>query len=272
MLLLLLLGFGCAQIKPPPGGPEDTSPPKAMELIPADSAVNVPLFAPIKIVFDEYIQASASNVALSPPVEKFNVKIKHKSIEIDHSGLLPNTTYRVVISTALSDLRGNSLRKALSYAFSTGSELDTLRIEGRVYDSEFSPVGGVRVHGYSTAGPAWNPRKTNPSAITWSGKDGRFALESLPEETFAVAAILDENRDGFLSENELIALAPENYSAGDEIPWSIILFAPDSTPPELISVSTEGRYILKIRFSEKIELGGIRISSKPDVGNFLPFI
>lgn len=271
-IILLLLGFGCAQIKPPPGGPEDTSPPKVIEVLPADSAVNVRLDTPIRILFDEYIQASASNIALSPPVEKFSVKVRHKSIEVDHSGLLPNTTYRVVISTALSDLRGNSLRKALSYAFSTGSQLDTLSIEGRIFDSEFSPSGGVRIHGYSKEDPEWDPQKTDPSAITWSGKDGRFALENLPEGNFAVVGILDENRDGFLSENELIALSPEDYGAGDDIPWSMLLFVPDSTPPELISSSAEGQYIVKIRFSEKIKLDGIDVSSKPDVGGFAPFI
>ena len=270
--ILLLLGFGCAQIKPPPGGPEDTSPPKAVEVMPADSTINVPIDTPIKIVFDEYIQASASNIALSPPVEKFSVKVRHKSIEVDHSGLLQNTTYRVVVSTSLSDLQGNSLRKTLSYAFSTGSELDTLSTGGRVYDSELSPAGGVRIHGYSTESQEWDPRETEPSAITWSGKDGGFALENLPEGNFAVVGILDENKDGFLSDNELIALSPEVYDAGDDIPWSMILFSPDSTPPELISTSTEGRYIVKIRFSEEIELDRIHVSSKPDVGGFKLFI
>ncbi len=272
MVIILLLGFGCAQIKPPPGGPEDTAPPKAIEVMPADSSVNVPLDTPIRILFDEYIQASASNIALSPPVENFNVKVRHKSIEVDHAGLLPNTTYRVVVSTALSDLRGNSLRKAISYAFSTGSELDTLSIVGRIYDSEFLPAGGVRIHAYSTESQEWDPRETEPSAITWSGKDGGFALENLPEGNFAVVGILDENRDGFLSDNELIALSPDVYDAGEDIPWSMVLFVPDSTPPELISISVEGRYIVKLRFSEKIDLDGVNVSSNSVVGKFTPFI
>lgn len=268
----MLILDGCAQVKPPPGGPEDKSPPKAIEVIPADSSVNVPLDTPIRITFDEYIKGSAGNIALSPPAEKLNVKFKHKSINVSHSGLEPNTTYRVVVSTALADLRGNSLRNAFSFAFSTGQTMDTLQIRGRVYNQDFEPADGIRIHAYSDDKTTLNLLETRPDAITWSGKRGEFSLENLPEKDFIIIGIRDDNKDGFLSNNEAVAFAPKKVDAGTDIGWSMVIFEPDTIPPEIISVSSDGAYMLKIRFSEPFSPYGLTLKTSPSIGGFKSFI
>lgn len=267
-----LLFFGCAQIKPPPGGPEDKSPPKVNKVVPADSSVNVPVDSPIEITFDEYIEGFPGNVALSPPVDEFEVKFRHKGIEINHSLLKTNTTYRVVVSTALSDLRGNSLRSALSYAFSTGPKLDTLEITGQVYDTVFAPASGIRVHGFSSNRSDIDPRDTKPDAISWSGNNGKFTLANLPDGEFSIMAFRDDNRDGLLSPNELLALSPRDIKAGSDIEWSMVLFAPDSMPPELISSSVEREYLVRFQLSEPVNIEGLQLFSNPNIGEFEPFI
>jgi len=271
-IVSILILQGCAQVKPPTGGPEDKSPPKAVEVMPADSSVNVPIDTPIRIRFDEYIKGSAGNIALSPPVEKLDVKFRHRGIDISHSGLEPNTTYRVVISTAFGDLRGNTLRNAFSFAFSTGPRLDTLEIRGKVYNADFELADGIRIHAYSSEKATFNLRKTRPDAITWSGKGGEFSLQNLPDKEFIIIGIRDDNKDGFLSNNESVAFAPKAINAGTNIGWSMVIFAPDSTPPEIISVSTEDAYILKIRFSEPINFDELIIKASPPIGGFKPFI
>ncbi len=271
-MALCIFLFNCAQIKPPPGGPVDETPPKMIESIPADSSVNVPLDTPIKITFNEYIEGSEGKVAISPPVDNAKVKFHSKSIEIKHPPLDPGKTYCVVISSDLSDLRDNTLRNALSIAFSTGAVLDTFGIRGRIFSSDFTPAHGIRVYAYSANRTSFDPRNDYPDAVTWTGKNGVFVFKNLPDWDFDIIGILDENKDGFLSSNERIAFSPIRVSAGTDPGWSLVLFEPDSIPPELISNSTEGAFIARFRFSEPVDIGDLLLVTQPDIGDYRAFV
>jgi len=264
---------GCAQVKPPLGGPEDISPPKAISTIPADSALNVDPATPIEIRFDEYIKAADGGVVISPPVEDFKVKFKYKSIEIKHSALEPNTTYRISVSNALADLRGNNLRRAYGFAFSTGDDMDTLEIGGSIFDDLLLPVSGVRIHAYSADIGLPDPLNSQPRGISWSGRRGNFTLRNLPDGEYLLIAFRDENLDGDISIGEHIGIASDNVLAGNGLYWSIVLFAPDSIEPELLLESVEGPNLLRFKFSEPVILGAdFSFSSTPNIGSYKAFL
>lgn len=136
---LVVFTSGCAQIIPPTGGPRDSIPPVMLKALPADSTLN---FKGNKIVltFDEYIQLDkAEEQLVVSPVPKTNpvieAKLKEVTIKIKDT-LEENTTYSINFGKSLKDLNEGNPYKNFTYLFSTGNQLDSGRLSGKVVIAE----------------------------------------------------------------------------------------------------------------------------------------
>ncbi len=126
----------CATVIPPSGGEKDTSPPKIIDLSPANESVN---FKKKEIVFgfDEYIQIkNQSEINFFPEIKpRPKIKIKGKSIIVEFlANLKPNTTHIINFNKSIVDLNESNSLENFQYVFSTGDLIDTCRLSGAVFD------------------------------------------------------------------------------------------------------------------------------------------
>ena len=136
-LLLLCAGlFACATQVAPGGGPEDKLPPRVAAVYPAPMTTNHPNELYVKLEFDEWINASIprSAVSISPPIEKkMKFEVSGRTLELTSRAVLDeNTTYTITFAGGIKDLHGNALATPFTVVFSTGSEIDSLTIAGRI--------------------------------------------------------------------------------------------------------------------------------------------
>jgi hypothetical protein len=110
-----------------PEAPPDILPPTIIATSPYYDETNVPLNAVILVTFNEAMQGgsiSAQTVSLllgAGPVNGTASASGAKAIFKPEADLLPNSTYRVSITTGVKDLSGNSMTAPFVYSFVTGT-------------------------------------------------------------------------------------------------------------------------------------------------------
>ncbi|MFM8740078.1 MAG: Ig-like domain-containing protein, partial [Cytophagales bacterium] len=130
-----LLLASCANQTSPTGGPQDKKPPVLLKSIPKDNQRNF-VGKTLELEFDEYVQLKNANeeVMITPSLGKKSKIIakKNRVIISPEKALQENTTYTVNFRDAVQDLNERNPVYNLRLAFSTGSEIDSLRIAGTV--------------------------------------------------------------------------------------------------------------------------------------------
>jgi len=190
----------CAKIGYPVGGPKDITPPKLVSATPPSKSVNFK-GKKVKLVFDEFIQFADMNKAFvsSPPMKKKPTVVdgKDKTVTIEmKEDLKPNTTYRFYFGNAIVDLNEKNQLKKFSYVLSTGPEVDTLALRGRVTDAfDHKPEKeGVYVMLYSIRNDTM-PRKQLPDYIARTDAEGWFTMGNIRRDTFMIFALKDLNQN-----------------------------------------------------------------------------
>ncbi|HJV77265.1 MAG TPA: Ig-like domain-containing protein, partial [Paludibacter sp.] len=133
---VIFLVYSCAnKSQGPTGGIKDTTPPRVMRSSPKNGALNFNK-KQIEIDFDEMIsvEKASENVIVSPPqVKPPDVKAFGKKVTVNfNEKLIDNTTYSVNFGNAIVDLNEKNPIKNYLFSFSTGNEIDTLKISGTV--------------------------------------------------------------------------------------------------------------------------------------------
>ena len=127
----------------PPGGEKDETPPELINTIPENKATNYDGNT-VELFFSEYIEETSVEDAISIlPALKYepNIIYKGKKIVIRfNDSLQQNQTYIIVINRNLSDERKVKLSQGIQFAFSTGNEIDSGSISGKIYNSNQSSV------------------------------------------------------------------------------------------------------------------------------------
>jgi hypothetical protein len=179
----MFLLWNCASIKAPPGGHVDETPPAIIEVNPPSSTTSLTANK-ISIKFSEYMDGKSfiNNIKVFPRLSTpLEYKFKGDEIII----MLPESldsekTYIIYLNRNIKDEHGISLATTIQLAYSSGDNISSGIIEGKVYGT-----GEKSVH-------LW---KINDTVI-----DSLFA--TLPDY------ITDVNDDGFYS---FSYLAPGNY-------------------------------------------------------------
>lgn len=195
---ITLLAAACASIGNPSGGPRDEEPPRFVKSSPEPDAVNVSS-RKMQLEFDEIVNVrdAFSNVTVSPPSRrppKVQAAGRRVNIEFNDS-LLPNTTYTVDFGNAIEDNNESNRLENFAYSFSTGPQLDTLRISGMVLDAlALEPQKGMTVGVHSVlADSAF--RKIPFEKIARTDDRGRFTIRGLGPGTYRVFALADADAD-----------------------------------------------------------------------------
>ena len=198
LFFLAFLSIGaCAIISSPTGGEKDETPPEIINASPPNQSRMFDA-KEIDIWFDEYIELKNFNTQFysSPPLEKPVVpKLKGKKLTlyIDEE-LKANTTYTFSFGNSLQDITEGNIQSSYKYVFSTGNELDSLSIAGKVVDAYSGlPIEGMITVLYPTDIPDTTLLQERPLYYSVTNENGLFSLDNLPDRSFQLFAIEDEN-------------------------------------------------------------------------------
>ncbi|MFO7790299.1 MAG: Ig-like domain-containing protein [Bacteroidota bacterium] len=209
LIFSILLLFSCAKQGSPSGGPRDTESPQIIEAEPESGSVNFDA-GHFDISFNEYIQLNniQQNLIVSPPFsEKPEVKIRGKGIRVIlPEEPQPNTTYSFTFLDAISDITERNTKSSLVYAFSTGDEIDSLRMGGTVKDAfTEEPLPDIFVMLYKNPADSMF-KKHVPDYLTKTNEQGAFRFFYLAPGEYKIYALDDANYSfTFDQPNEKIA-------------------------------------------------------------------
>lgn len=183
-----ILFFRCANPVTPNGGVKDITAPKLIFTDPTDRSTNI---KPKTVVFkfDENIQPNSikEQVIISPlPIKKPKIEAgkNYVRVELDENTLNENSTYSIQLNQAIKDLNEGNPGNYMPLIFSTGTTIDTFKINGHCTFTEEPKTNKIKITSLEK-----NPKKT----IT--NKTYQFTLPGLANDSIWLAAINDINGD-----------------------------------------------------------------------------
>lgn len=188
----------CANMAAPTGGAYDVDPPVVRGSTPDFNARNS---SPkrIEIEFDENIKIKTPNekVIITPPQQSMPVirSIGRKAVVELNDELLPNTTYTIDFTDAIVDNNEENPLENFVFSFSTGDQLDTLSISGKVLSaSDLEPATGIYVGIHSNFDDTVFTRLPF-ERISRTDSRGQFTVRGMSPGKYRVFALGDLNRD-----------------------------------------------------------------------------
>lgn len=272
LLMLSLLLTNCANIKQPTGGDKDEINPTMIKSIPEHNSTNFK-GEEIVVYFDEQIESKnlLQELIITPDDEisykevpgKKYIKLKLKDT------LRSNTTYNFNFGNSIVDITEKNPSDNARIAFSTGPNIDTAKISGRIINMHTQkPIeNAIALLHYNL--DTLDPEKHKPTYFAKSDDDGYFTIENLPIDTFRLYAIEDANnnllynygKENISEYNERVI--PSNHDSTD---YTLYVSSQDTRPLKMIS--SEHLYnASKIKFNKGLysyEINDTLVSKKTD--------
>ena len=196
--MLVIIGYSCASMGTPDGGPYDEMPPRFVGSNPGMRAVNVKN-QKIELEFDEFIklEKAAEKVVVSPPqLEQPEIKVVGKKVALELFDTLKDaTTYTIDFSDAIVDNNEGNPMGHFTYSFSTGGTIDTMEVSGTVLNAaDLEPIKGIQVGLH---------KNLNDSALTTLPFDrvsrtdsrGHFIIRGVAPGKYRIYALMDGNQN-----------------------------------------------------------------------------
>ena len=271
------LFYSCASIAPPKGGPKDTTPPQVVNESPANYHKNHVPGTPIRIEFNEFIEARglANTLVASPPLEnQLAVSVNPKSVEIViDTPLLDQTTYSLYFGDAVKDFTEGNPLKDYVYIFSTGEQIDSARLQGRAVDllTGLAPEEDIIAVAYKAENDT-GITKERPRYFA-NARESVFKLAYMKEARYRVYVLQDQNGNMFWDAGEPVAFNPDPIPARADTftPLLFKLFKPVPRETKLDDYKLQHKAGLQLYFNKRLERFSIEAMSKrtPDWKDFV---
>ncbi len=194
--LMIILFSGCAQIGTLTGGEKDTEPPKFVKSNPPERGRN---FSgnKITITFDEFfVTDNLKSVFLSSPplLEKPDFNIKRKSLVVKlNEKLKDTTTYTFLFGNTIKDYHEGNKLNDFRFVFSTGKNLDTMEVSGRIIDAKtHKGDDDLLVMLYNNYNDS-TPIKEKPYYIAKTDSGGNFNINFIKSGKYRIFALKDND-------------------------------------------------------------------------------
>jgi uncharacterized protein (DUF2141 family) len=215
----LIFLWSCANVIAPTGGQKDINPPKVVDILPKNETKGFK-GTDITIVFDELIQINNLENVFCSPYSKDAVTLtvnKNKLKVLFTQELKENTTYYLNLDNVIKDVNEGNILNQLDYLFSTGEQIDTLTISGRIIDAASSkPLKNVWAGLYQNDEDSLLYNKT-PLYVVKSTELGLFSFSNLPIGSYNIYAIEDlDNNLRFTIPNEKVGFISEKVQSQTE--------------------------------------------------------
>ena len=200
-----LLLNNCATQIPPTGGPKDTIPPKLISSAPEMGKTNYQ-DQTVLLLFDERINTEKlkQNLIVTPrTTSKYTVLQKKYEVIIKfNEPFNDSTTYNLNFFNGITDATEKNPAVNLNIAFSTGSYIDSLKIQGTVADLLTQEKQSKTIVGLYPVTDTLNYFTDQPSFFTTTLDSGDFKLSYLRKGTYKLLAFQDENGNLLLDSKE----------------------------------------------------------------------
>lgn len=225
LIIVITLFSQCAKEAAPTGGPKDLDPPVVLEEIPPNNSTHFKSKRS-KIYFDEFVSLKnlQEELLISPPFEeKPKFIVKGKRLIITFMDTLPeNKTVNINFYDAVVDVNESNVLKNYQYVFSTGAQVDTSFIDGRLLEAKTGkPLEKQLVFAYEDFEDSI-VAKQRPSYIARTNKDGIFVINNLGKGPYKLFALIDKNRNNLYDQpSEQVAFV--NDSIVPTIEWTTLI-------------------------------------------------
>ncbi|MDP4237364.1 MAG: Ig-like domain-containing protein [Bacteroidota bacterium] len=274
-LLFFLVYIGCASIQPPPGGPEDKTPPALDTVMPHQRQLNVQRDAKLHFIFKTNIDRSSfmNSLSITPylsGVVKYKWSGYDEVIVVLPEQLRENTTYVVGLSKDLKTRRNGPLTDPIQIVFSTGNIIDTGHIAGTMLPplnpGAPTDLSNISIFAYDITDHSLDTLhfdKTRPDFITQPSSKGAFEFKAMKVgHSYRMFALIDEFRNKVFDPG-IDAFGVANKDVTLDVPEKSdihIRMAPksDSVKPSLQDAEITDAYHIRARFSEAIDSASVR--------------
>jgi len=230
-----------------------------VSVVPHTGSVRVAPDVVLKIEFSEAIDPLSVNSAVfvSPSSLKSEIKVKRRTLSVSFpDGVPQNGVVSVTVGSGLKDLRGNTLASSTTTAFTTGDEIASGNINGRIYGDK--PFNGFLVGAY----PVDDSLVITPDTIlapylTQANDSGNFSLDYLTPGWYRVICWEDKNKDKLYQPGiDRIGIAGNDVELASHSAAYIEMRVAKQDTSEAIPVFLQSfdRNHLSLRFSGKIVL------------------
>ena len=197
-LLCILILAACASIGSPDGGAYDETPPKVVKCQPANMSVNN-RDKKLTLTFDEFIvlENASEKVVVSPPQKEMpEIRTSGKRIHITlNDSLKENTTYTVDFSDAIVDNNEGNPMGNFTYAFSTGTEIDTMEVSGTLLEAEnLEPIKGMLVGLYADLSDSAFTTQSF-TRVSRTNSRGQFTIKGVAPGKYRIYGLQDMDGD-----------------------------------------------------------------------------
>ncbi len=233
-VISLLLFERCAQVVTPTGGKKDSLSPELISSNPANKTLNFKGDR-IELLFNEYVIVDNINqkLVITPEADNpYTYKLNGESIVLNFKKkFADSTTYTLNFGDAIKDNSERNPAKNLKLVFSTGAQLDSGRVYGKVIDIKTNkPVLDVLVGLYQPS-DTLNPAKDKPYYFSRTDSSGVFVIENVQTKNYKLITIEDKNRNMlYNSKEERIGfLNAPIYATADTSNYKINIALSDNT-------------------------------------------
>lgn len=262
---------GCANIMAPTGGPKDSIPPTL------DTARSYPKLEQlnyqdnkIELYFDEWIKAPKlqQELIITPRVKDYTFKVIKKRLRITFPEPLDsNTTYNLDFRESIQDItEGNPVPVRL--AFSTGSQLDTMEIKGKVSIPLTNKAAQKTIIALYKVDDTLKVDKDEPYYLTQTNGAGVYHFKNIKANRYRLYAIQDANNNKYYNSGELIGFATEivDLNQGSKDSLDLDLVKEDYEAPRIIGRLPK-KHLFEVKFTEgiqkiKVDSGQTNLSDK----------
>lgn len=197
-LISLALLSSCARQSSPMGGPKDTIPPILIQSVPANESVNFKANQ-LDLIFSEdvILNAPKEQLIVTPTIGKdYKITSRRNLVRIEFEDpLLDSTTYTFNFRETVQDITEKNPVRNLQLAYSTGTYLDSLSIEGTISEA----LKGIPVKEATVAlhieNDTFNIFEHPATYFTKTDDKGKFKISHLKPDNYFLYAFEDKNRN-----------------------------------------------------------------------------
>jgi uncharacterized protein (DUF2141 family) len=232
-LLFMAAMFSCAKRGSITGGSKDTLAPILKSSFPKNLSTNFNS-KEIKLVFDEYVKLKNVNkqLIISPPMKNQPEILPYnasKTITIKlKDTLLPNTTYSFNFGQSIEDNNEGNPYPQFKYVFSTGSYIDSLKINVKVKDALEKKVDNfvsVMLYEINEKFNDSTIYKEQPRYITNTLDSLKIVtLENIKAGKYLLVALKDNGNNKFNPKTDKIGFQKEYITIPNDTVFEVELF------------------------------------------------
>lgn len=188
--------ISCAQFVPPTGGKKDETQPKLIGSIPKSEQKNYKE-KNISLEFDELVDVTSlrQELLIIPEAEgTYDIRSKSNTVILKFDkAFKDSTTYTLNFRKGIKDLNERNESRNLKLVFSTGNQIDSLKVSGNVKGLlSNQPVLEAHIALYKLQ-DSLDLKKTKPDYFIKTDSSGNYQFENIKSGKYRIYAFMDKN-------------------------------------------------------------------------------